>query len=176
MSIASFANLSVASPTSQLILQSFRLRFTYVKGTSPTIPSEPLTQCLIINEPPRPKPRSLYSFLIVLWAFCSCAVHTCWKSTLAQIAWAGHRWSTAMMPRLAVSSRELLTLNRGLTPPPEYERKRNRYKLLQWRFQTHRSIWHLNINESIFFVLMRTAVLWVGRGIIWRKLSQNMKS
>ena len=35
---SSFSNLSVASPTSQLILQSFRC-FTYVTAHSPTLPS-----------------------------------------------------------------------------------------------------------------------------------------
>ena len=37
----SFAIPSVASPTSHLILQSFRRRFTYVTGTSFTSPGEP---------------------------------------------------------------------------------------------------------------------------------------
>ena len=35
--LCSFSNLSVTSPTSQLILQSFR-RFTYVTAHSPTLP------------------------------------------------------------------------------------------------------------------------------------------
>ena len=35
--LCSFSNLSVTSPTSQLILQPFR-RFTYVTGHSPTLP------------------------------------------------------------------------------------------------------------------------------------------
>ena len=45
---SSFSNLFVASPTSQLILQSF-FRFSYVTGSSLTLPGEPPMVCLAVN-------------------------------------------------------------------------------------------------------------------------------
>ena len=48
---SSFSNLSVASPTSQLILQPF-FRFSYVTGSSLTSPGEP------------PYTKRAYSFLL----------------------------------------------------------------------------------------------------------------
>ena len=45
---SSFSNLSVTSPTSQLIIQPFR-RFTYVTAHSPTLPLFHLRHCSFSN-------------------------------------------------------------------------------------------------------------------------------
>ena len=46
--LCSFSNLSITSPTSQLILQLFR-RFTYVTAHSPTLPALYLRHCSFSN-------------------------------------------------------------------------------------------------------------------------------
>ena len=78
---SSFSNLSVTSPTSQLILQSFR-RFTYVTAHSPTLPllhlrhssfsnpsfASPTPQALhLIHLASRPCFKSLFSLPRVEW-------------------------------------------------------------------------------------------------------------
>ena len=62
--LCSFSNLSVTSPTSQLILQLFR-RFTYVTAQSPTLPSHHLRHSSFSN-PSFASPTSQALHLIYL--------------------------------------------------------------------------------------------------------------
>ena len=93
---SSFSNPSVASPTSQLILQTFRC-FCYVTGTSPTSPGEP------------PMPRTTF---LLLRHFCplESVLYLCHFSPLESVSLVFFAINTFFISTIVISRYKM---NRG---------------------------------------------------------------